>query len=95
MLIASATGSFIFALSDAVFMSLISSAATVILGIVATYFAYRAKIYSERAEKMSEQTHKAVNSRMDEMLALAKKSSKAEGVAESAAKVKAELKKKP
>ena len=91
-LIAAAASTVVFALSDAVAMSLISSMATLLLGIASAYFAYRAKVYSQRAVETSMETHHVVNSRMQEMLELAKKSSKAEGVMEAetiAAKIKA------
>lgn len=70
-MIASVTTS-IFALTDAVAIILIPSVASTILGIITVYFAYRAKVFSERSEK-------AVNGITHEMIAMAKLASKAEG----------------
>jgi Asp/Glu/hydantoin racemase len=61
-----------FAVTDAVSISIITSLSAVAMAFVSAYFSYKAK-------SVSEETHKLVNSRMGELLELAKSSSKAEG----------------
>lgn len=63
----------IFAMTDAVSISIITSTGAVIMASVSSFFAYKAKT-------IAEQTHQVTNSRMTELLALAKVSSKQEGV---------------
>lgn len=88
VLIASAISSFLFALSDAVLMSAIASFSTMVLGCVGAYFAYKAKVFAERAIEQGKETHQAVNSRMEELLKIARQASRAEGRAEGVAEGK-------
>lgn len=72
LVIAASIGTFFFAMSDAVTISIASSLATTVLGVVTAYFAYRAKVFAAAAEK-------AVNGITHEMIAQAKLASHAEG----------------
>lgn len=72
-----------FAATDAVTISAITSAAAVLMAGVSAYFAYKAKAVSEG-------THKAVNSRLDEFMKLAKEKYYADGKLEGRAQEKSE-----
>lgn len=65
-------------MSDPVQIAIATSTSACVIAFVGAYFAYKAKI-------MANKTHQIVNSRMTELLALAKSSSKAEGKLEGQA----------
>jgi hypothetical protein len=60
--------------------------ASVYIAAIAAIASTISIVVSTRANKQAKETHQAVNSRMDEMLALTKKSSFAEGVEQQRAK---------
>lgn len=60
-------------MTDAVEISIISGACTIIVASISAYFSYKAKVQSK-------QTHIAVNSRMDEFISNAKQLFHAQGV---------------
>lgn len=62
----------LFAITDAVSISITTSVAAVVMAAVSAYFAYRSKV-------IGDQVHTVINSRMTELLELSKKSSTAEG----------------
>lgn len=62
-------------MTDAAMISIVAQVCTTAAAIAAGYFAYRAKA-------VAIETHRVVNSRVDEFLAMAKKSFRAEGVLE-------------
>lgn len=62
-------------MSDPVKIQMIVSGAAVLVAVVSAFFAYL-------AHKTSKQTHILFNSRMTELMELAKKAAKAEGVLE-------------
>lgn len=74
-------------MTDTVLISIVTSLAGVLVAGISAYFAYRAKI-------VSAETHKAVNSRMDEFKRDAEKLFHAQGKAEGRAEIKAERKQK-
>jgi archaellin len=57
-----------------------ANTASVLVAAIAAIASTISIIVSAKANKQAKETHEAVNSRMDEMLALTKKSSYAEGL---------------
>lgn len=60
-------------MTDGVQIAIVTSTGALLLGAVSSYFAYKAKA-------VSQVTHDLVNSRMTELLEMAKKTSHAKGV---------------
>lgn len=83
-------GTFWFAITDAVSISIIGGIVTVITSLAAAYFSYRAKQISQETKAVSQETGKAVNGKMEKMLeigkSLAREEGKAEGKAEAETK---------
>lgn len=76
--VVSAAGGVMLAMTDAVSISIVTSVAAVVMAGMSAYFAHKAKV-------MASETHKVVNSRMDEFMEMAKKFFRNEGVLEEKA----------
>lgn len=70
----------VFALTDAVSISIITSTAAVIMAGMSAWFAYKSKVTAEATKTTAEATHLAVNSRLDLFMKTAEAAFKAEGV---------------